>query len=321
MNHPTVSEDPLRYAILGTGALGGFYGGLLAKCGAEVHFLARSDVEQLRTQGLQVDTPLGDFRLPSVRCYATSQEMPTVDVVIVAWKSTDNAALADALLCVCDAQSSVLVLQNGWDVEREAAELVGPERVLGGCCFLCSNKVGPGHIVHLDYGRIAFGEYAPELRGIITPRMQRIASDFAAAGIEAQPAADLRSVRWRKLMWNIPFNGLSVVLQADTQQIMSDPAAAGLAEELMREVRKAARACGFPIEEQHIDKMLSDTRQMAPYDSSMLLDYRRRKPMEVEAIFGNPVRAAVAAGYRPARIEMLYQQLCFLDRLHHVHPG
>ncbi len=80
--------------------------------------------------------------------------MPKVDVAIVAWKSTANAALADALPHVLKDDGCVLVLQNGWDVERDAAHLVGAERVLGGCCFLCSNKVGPGHIHHLDYGRL-----------------------------------------------------------------------------------------------------------------------------------------------------------------------
>ncbi len=84
------------------------------------------------------------------------------------------------------------MLQNGWDVERDAAQLVGAERVLGGCCFLCSNKVGPGHIHHLDYGRIAFGEYAPLLSGSITPRMRVIESDFQrAAGVEITATEDL----------------------------------------------------------------------------------------------------------------------------------
>ncbi len=191
--------------------------------------------------------------------------------------------------------SCVLVLQNGWDVERDAAELVGAERVLGGCCFLCSNKIGPGHIHHLDYGRITFGEYAPLLSGSITKRMQTIAADFTSACIDIVPTEDLRQTRWAKLMWNIPFNGLSVVLNALTDRIMALPETASLAEALMREVQSIAAACGSAIPDSMITKLLDDTRKMVPYASSMLLDYQNRRPMEIEAIFGNPLRAAQAA--------------------------
>ncbi len=301
------------YAVLGTGALGGLYGGLLANAGFDVHFLLRSDFSQVQQHGLQVDTPLGDFHLSQPHVYGHFSDMPQVDVVLVCWKVTQNHSLRAALEHLCHAGSIVFVLQNGLDVERVAAEVVGEQRVLGGCCFLCSNKVGPGHIHHLDHGRIVFGEYSDALSGKITPRMNVIAAEFQAARMDIVPAADLRAVRWRKLMWNIPYNGLSVVLDADTSQLMSHAETALLVEELMVEVRHSAHACGKEIEESNIAKMLADTRLMVPYASSMLLDYRQRRPMEVEAIFGNPLRAALAAGFRPAKIEMLYRQLCYLN--------
>jgi 2-dehydropantoate 2-reductase len=302
-----------RYAVLGTGALGGLYGGLLAHAGFDVHFLMRSDCEFTREHGLRVDTPLGNFHLPHPQVYGQVDEMPTVDVVLVCWKTTQNGSLRQALDHLCGPDTIVLVLQNGWDIERDAADIVGENRVLGGCCFLCSNKIGPGHIHHLDYGRIVFGEYSSAFAGEITPRMRQIAAEFQQARIDMQAAADLRAVRWRKLMWNIPYNGLSVVLDADTQQLMGNPQTARLAEELMMEVRESARACGIEIEADHMTKMLADTRKMVPYASSMLLDYRSHRPMEVEAIFGNPLRAAIAAGYRPSKIEMLYRQLAYLN--------
>ncbi len=308
------SNNNLSYAVLGTGALGGLYGGLLARSGKQVHFLVRSDFEHVRQQGLKIESPLGDFHLPHISCFHAAKDLPAVDVVIVAWKTIENAALPATLALVCGPDTIVLVLQNGWDVERETAECVGAERVLGGCCFLCCNKVGPGKIQHLDYGRIVFGEYDRSLSGSITPRMATIAEDFQGAGIDMQPTTDLRNARWRKLMWNIPFNGLSVVLNADTDSIMRDSAAAEMAEALMREVRLAAEHCGSHIEAEFVDKLLDDTRHMVPYDSSMRLDYRARRPIEVEAIFGSPLRAAWAVGHHPPRIEMLYRQLCFLDR-------
>ncbi|MBX3421104.1 MAG: putative 2-dehydropantoate 2-reductase [Pirellulaceae bacterium] len=307
----------MSYAILGVGAVGGLYGGLLAQAGFDVHFVARSDVDHMRQHGLRVESPLGDFHLREVQVYGAAQEIPQVDCAVVCWKSTDNHHLSELLPRVCGPESIVLVLQNGLDVERAAADLVGADRVLGGCCFLCSNKIGPGHIRHLDYGRIAFGEYAPagHLSGVarITSRMQRIAADFMAAGIEIAAQENLHEVRWKKLAWNIPFNGLSVVLNSDTEAIMNNPLVRQLAEELMIEVAASAAACGVQVTREHIDQMLEYTQNMVPYASSMLLDYQAKRPLELEAIFGNPIRFAQAGGYQPARIDMLYRQLSFLD--------
>ena len=310
------NEQIKRVAILGTGALGGFYGGLLAKAGCDVHFLLNSDFEHVQAHGLKVDTPLGDFHLPQVQAYGRPEDMPKADLAVVAWKTTvDERVLSDVLNNVCGSETIVLVLQNGLDVEEQAASIVGPERVLGGCAFLCSNKIGPGHIRHLDYGAIAFGEYSSTLRGEVSERMKHIAELFQGCGIDMRPSENLLEVRWKKLAWNIPFNGLSVVLSADTQQIMEDPASRELAEDLMVEVKNSAAANGIEISEKHIQKMLDDTSAMVPYDSSMRVDFVQRRPIEVEAIFGNPLRAAKKAGYEPRKIEMLYQQLCFADRL------
>lgn len=301
------------YAILGTGALGGLYGGLLANNGIDVHFLARSDYEYIRQNGLKVESPLGDFQLPHPNVYVDACEMPKVDVAIVAWKVTSNKALHDSLSAVCRPDTIVLVLQNGYDIERDSANVVGADQVLGGCCFLCCNKVGPGHIRHLDYGRIAFGEYGDRYRGSVTERMKSIESDFRGSGIEITGHDDLRSVRWKKLVWNVPFNGLSVALGVNTQIIMENEASRNLAELLMWDVCAAAKACGTEVPADHVSKMLSDTRKMVPYDSSMALDFRARRPIEVEAIFGNPLRAAQNAGFHAKFIEMLYHQLRFLD--------
>jgi 2-dehydropantoate 2-reductase len=187
---------------------------------------------------------------------------------------------------------------------------MGDGCVLGGTCFLCSNKVGPGHIKHLDYGKVAIGEFA---RGGISERMRLIEADFQRAGIQIELNSDLLTMRWKKLMWNIPFNGLSVTLDARTDAIMRDPHSAALAEAVMREVLAAARACGQQIADEFLDRMLADTRKMIPYDSSMKLDFNAGRPMEIEALYGNPVRAAEAAGFDPVLIRSLYRQLKFLE--------
>jgi 2-dehydropantoate 2-reductase len=301
-----------RYAIIGTGALGGLYGGMLANAGFEVHFLLRSDFDHVREHGLQVQSIWGDFHLRQVHCHRSPDTLPACDVTIVALKTTHNHLLNDLLSAPTRGGGDVLVLQNGLDVEADAAAIVGADRVLGGCCFLCSNKIGPGHIQHLDFGRIVFGEYQVRQTGV-SERAQRICDDLVAAGIDAQTTDDLYMVRWRKLMWNIPFNGLSVVLNASTKEIVEHPASETLAYAIIREVHAAACACGAAVPEEMVETTMESTRRMVPYDSSMRLDYLHKRPMEVESIFASPLRVAQQHGVAMPRVEMLCQELQFFD--------
>ncbi|TWU47929.1 putative 2-dehydropantoate 2-reductase [Rubripirellula reticaptiva] len=302
-----------RYAVVGAGALGGLYGGLLARAGFEVHFLLNRDYDHVVANGLRVDTRLGDFHLQDVHAHASVETMPPCDVTIVGLKTTKNGLLKDLLPSPTREGGVVLVLQNGLHSEADTAAVVGPERVLGGCCFLCSNKVGPGHIKHVDQGRVVFGEYGDHAIDV-TPRVQRIADEMVSAGIDAHATGNLPMTRWKKLMWNIPFNGLSVALNASTKEIVDDPDALELAETIVREVHAAAAACGVNVAEKAIAATIDVTKEMVPYDSSMRLDFLAKRPMEVEAILGNPIRAAKAVGFTMPHVETLYRELKFLDR-------
>ncbi|QDS95319.1 2-dehydropantoate 2-reductase [Roseimaritima multifibrata] len=303
------------FAIIGSGALGGLYGAMLARAGFDVHFLFHSDAEHVRQNGLQIDSKNGDFHLDSVNVYDDPEAMPACDVTILALKTTNNHLLRDLLPGPTGTGGTVLVLQNGLNVEVETAAIVGPGRVLGGCCFLCSNKVGKGHIRHLDYGRIVFGRYTPidAPPPGIDAYTQSLADELQSAGIDAQPTPDLWQARWRKLMWNIPFNGLSVVLDASTKQLIEDEHACHLATDLMQEVANASEATGRPQPDDAIEKTIDHTRHMVPYDSSMRLDYLSGRPMEIEAILGNPIRMAAGAGLKLPKVEMLYHQLHYLQ--------
>lgn len=319
----------MRYAILGSGAVGGLYGGLLAHAGHEVHFLLHSDYEHVAEHGLRIDSVRGNFALSHPLIYREVADMPACDVVIVALKSTHNQLLAEALPRLVSEHGVVLSLQNGLDVEADATAAVPNHGVLGGCCFLCSNKVGPGHIRHLDYGRIVFGVYeragqSSSLSQSTRALGQRILADMIGAGIDAQWTDDLAAARWRKLMWNIPFNGLSVVLDAATDEIMSSPAARELADTLIREVYRGATYCGVSIDEKAIETTMQHTETMVPYDSSMRLDFLHGRAMEVDAIFSSPLRAVAQqqllleqAGEKSSHpmpsVAMLRQQLQFLD--------
>lgn len=310
-----------RYAVLGTGALGGFYGAKLQQAGFDVHFLLHSDYEQVRQKGLWVQSCWGDFHLPQVKAHASVMDMPACTGVIVALKATQNALLPQLIPPVLAESGVVILLQNGLGVEPEIAEYVGPERVIGGLCFISSNKVGPGHIHHLDYGSILLAQYGPDYAAQgIPPRLEQVQADFQQAGIPTSLSPDLMMARWQKLVWNIPFNGLSVVFNANTQQMIGDPEARVLAETLMQEVVQGAAACDRHIPDSVIEQMLANTEKMAPYRTSMKIDYERKRPLELQAIFANPLRYARQAGIHLPRIEMLHRQLQVLDRLNRGIP-
>ncbi len=305
----------MKFAIVGTGALGGFYGGLLAKQGEEVHFLLNSDVDFVREYGLRVDSKLGDFHIPNVNAYSSVEEMPKSDCIIVALKSTQNHLLEKLIPPLMHQDSVVLVLQNGLHVEQRAREVAGEGRVAGGCCFLCSNKVGPGHIKHLDYGRILMGPYHGMNDDEAGPSMEvlnSICAKFQQTGLDCATTPSLSLARWRKLMWNIPFNGLSVVLNSSTDSLMRHPYSRALAESVMQEVRDTALACGHEIEQEFVTYMMEHTDEMVPYDSSMRLDFLAGRPIEVEAIYGNALRAAARKQVNAPQIHMLYRQLHYL---------
>ena len=280
------------------------------------------DYDVVRQHGLTVESPEGNFVLPRVYAYHNADKMPPCDVVIVALKTTQNHLLPELLPPVLDKNGVVLLLQNGLGIEAEVAQIVGRDRILSGLCFICSNKVGAGHIRHLDYGKVTLGDYDDDLQPKgITTRMSQIAEDFATAHLAAELEPDLLLVRWRKLLWNVPFNSLSVVLNATTAEMMADAGIRQLAQALMQETLTTANTQAEQVTPQRdralsadlIDKMLTMTAKMEPYRTSMKIDYDQQRPLEVEAILGNPLRIAQRLSVPTPHMTTLYQQLKFLD--------
>lgn len=299
------------YAIIGTGALGGYYGARLHHAGCEVHFLLHSDYDHVRQHGLICESKDGDFSIAKPNAYRKATDMPKCDVVCVCLKTTQNHLLAELLPPVLKDAGAVLVMQNGLGVEEQVAGIVNATRVMGCLCFICSYKIAPGHVQHLDYGMIALGEFATHG---ISDRMRAIGSDFERAGIPVQLTDNLAVARWQKLVWNIPYNGLTTILGADTAVLMADPHTRPLIEQIMWEVVADARACGVPLNDEIVGRMLRNTETTRPYRTSMQIDFEEHRLMEVETMFGNPLRAAQTAGVKSPLLETLYRQLQFLNQ-------
>lgn len=302
-----------RYAILGTGAIGGFYGAHLHQAGLEVHFLLHSDYAHVRENGLRIDSADRTLIVHPIHAHATVDTMPPCDVVLVSLKTTNNHLLSDLLPKPLAKNGVPLMLQNGIGSEDQAAAIVGNRPILGGLAFIAASKIGPGRIKHVDYSEVMLGEYrADGSPSGITPLVEQVAADFIAAGIPTSCAEDLLLARWKKLVWNVPYNALSVILNATTDQLMNTPATRALVEDLMREVLAGAAACGKHIDESFIQKMLKHTDEMRPYKPSMKMDYDAKRPLEIDAIYARPLAAAQAAGAQCPRTETLMRALSFL---------
>ena len=299
----------IKYGVIGTGALGGFYGGMLAKTGHEVHFLFRSDYEFVREKGLRVDSILGDFHLNKVNAYRTTDDMPKCDVVLVCMKTTGNKHLAELLKPVLHSKSVVVLMQNGLGLEEDLALELPKTSIAGGLAFICSNKIGPGHIAHLDFGKLIIGSHNLANCEIL----EKVISNFQLSGINIELAPDLKFARWQKLVWNVPFNGMTVVLNTTTDQLMASEEARELSRELMLEVIRGANACGVPLKESLAQQMIDMTIRMKPYAPSMKLDYDYRRPLEIAYIYSRPIETARKAGFEMHKVAMLEKQLRFVQ--------
>lgn len=318
-----------RIAIVGCGALGSYYGARLSRAGHDVRFLLRSDYEAVRTSGVRIVGPDGEFTAqPGVA--RDPVEIGPCDLVLIGLKTTANGAFPRLLGPLVGPETAFLTLQNGLGNEETLADLWGPTRVLGGLCFVCLNRIAPGVIHHLAHGRIVMGEYQRPR----SPRSGQIAAWFRAAGVACEEVDNLEQAHWEKLVWNIPFNGLGVASAAGlpavlagrvpkdqplgpclpTDVLLGDARWTALVWELMQETIRAARAQGLAVPGSAADDQMRNTREMGSYRASTLIDFERGLPLEIESLFAEPLRRAQAAGVPTPRLAALHAVLAQLGR-------
>lgn len=299
----------MRYGVVGTGAVGGYFGGLLAKAGREVHFLLHSDYDHVRRYGLRVDSVDGDFTLNNINVYDRTSAMPKCDVVLVAMKTTSNGMLATMLPPLLHERTLVILIQNGIGVEEDVQKMLPGARLAAGLAYICTTKIGPGHICHQSNGRMSIGDYSCGDGAFI----DSVVADMTAAGLRVNSVGH-DEARWKKAVWNMPFNGMTVVMNADCAGLIGCRATECLILEMMREVVGAACACGVKgVDESYAMKMLDMTRHMPSYSSSMKVDYDNGRPMETLYLYSRPIEIAAAHGFRMPLLGMLAAQLEFMD--------
>ena len=311
-----VAGERHSVAIIGAGAVGSYYGARLAQAGHDVRFLMRRDYDAVRANGLRILSVDGDFTLDRPTVVRSSEEIGPVDWVLCALKATSIEA-APELVGPCVGETTrILALMNGLGVEERFAGWFGGERVFGGLAFTCLNRGEPGTVHHLDYGPVTIGHFDNE-----AAEFELAAALWKDAKVEVSTSTSLLRARWEKLCWNIPFNGLAVTAGGvTTDRILAAPDLREAARAVMREVVAAGNADLAAHGEQEridghavVERMFELTDAMAAYRPSTMIDFVERRPMEVEAIFGEPVRRASTLGIETPYMALLAGQMRALD--------
>lgn len=293
-------------AIVGSGAIGLYYGGRLAEAGVDVKFLARSDYDQLSEFGLEVESVTGNFHLTGISVFKKPEDIGPVDLVIVAWKATANDALTSVLPPLMHEHTQVLTLQNGLGNCERIAEIVGADSVLAGLCFVCINRIAPGTISHTAGGRMTIGKFSKPT----SDHAETIAQRFQEAKIPAKAVDDLAKAQWEKLIWNIPFNGLAVAEGGVTTDVLlADPIIESEIRTLMQEVIAAAAAQGIQLDPNLIESNIERTRPMGPYQPSTMIDFVEGRELELGPIWEEPLRRAKEVGVETPALENLLKRI------------
>jgi 2-dehydropantoate 2-reductase len=301
----------MKFAILGAGAVGGYYGARLAQSGQDVTFIARgAHLKAIRDRGLEIRSPaLGGFTVRARAQEDTSQVGP-VDVVIVAVKAYDNATALQLVRPMLGEETTVLSMQNGVDSADELAALVGERTVLGGTTYIATALTAPGVIEQTGtHRRIVFGEVFGDLPRM-TDRVQRLHEAFAAADIQSEAVGDGRIPVWEKFVFLVSLAGFTGAARLPIGPVWSDETIRAQFLEGCREVERLARAEGVPVAEDIIDRIAGYIQGIPPsMRSSLLIDLAQGKPIEVESLHGSVVRRAARVGVPVPIMSTLYAVL------------
>jgi 2-dehydropantoate 2-reductase len=236
--------------------------------------------------------------------------MPKCDVVLVGLKTVNEHLLPELLGPLLKKNTLVVLIQNGLGVEADVQKMLPDQPLAAGLAFICASKTSPGVVDHQDYGSINIGNYSCKSKR----KMSMLIRDFKSAGIKVGEV-EYNEARWKKAVWNLPFNGLSVVLDTPTDRLLTEKATRALVYDLMMEVIGAAQACGVEtLTSDFADQMMAMTESMSPYLPSMKLDYDHHRPMEIYYLYTHPIEIARQAGFDMPKLAMLEAELKFREQ-------
>ena len=300
----------MKFAIFGTGGVGGYFGGRLAEAGEDVTFIARgAHLDAIRRNGLAVESVAGAFRVLPAKATDDPGTIGPVDAVVVAVKAWDVREAGAAMRPLVGPQTTVIPLENGVEAPDELAAILGEERVLIGLCKIWSNIKAPGIVRHRGVEpSLAFGER----NGGTSERVERLRETFRRAkSVTVETPADARVALWQKFVFIAPFSGVGSVTRSPAGAIRSSPETHAMLRESMRETQEVGRARGVPLSGDTFEKTLAFFDRSLPEDAtcSMQRDVQEGRPSELEYQTGAIVRLGREAGVPTPVNDFLYAAL------------
>ena len=300
----------MRICFIGAGAVGGFYGALLARQGHEVSFIARgAHLEAIRANGLKIVGPLGDF-VVKTRAESDSTRIGPVDAVVHTVKTYDNATAIPLITPLIGPGTVVLTLQNGVDSAEEIAAVIGEAATLGGSTYIATGIEAPGVIRPTGtHRRVVLGEYFNPAAEV-TPRVQALADVMKAADIHAEAVVDARDTVWEKFTYLAPFAAFTGAARLPIGPLWSDEYIQNMFLDAVMEVAAVARAHGVRLPADHRNRIFEYAIKLPPATrSSLLIDLSQGKRIEVEALQGSVVRRGRNVGVPTPIMNALYAVL------------
>lgn len=288
--------------ILGSGGIASLYGSMMQRKGFSVSLYVRRNSQEIAA-GIQVDSVWGNhFFVPENAFTEIDFSAYRPDLIISSLKALPEIRL-EKILKGLPEKIPVLLLQNGIGLEEEFSELFPKNPVFAGLAFVCSNRHSTVYVNHLDYGQITVSPF----RSSDMDLAEKIHALFKDSDVPCEISPDYRLARWKKLMWNVPFNPLSVLCGGvSTKEILDNPNTLSLVRKIMQEVLKTAHSLNIPLKDSQPEEFIEMTSRMKPYKTSMLLDFENRRPMEIDVILGNTLKFAGQAGLELPHINTMY---------------
>ena len=304
----------MKVLLVGAGAVGAYFGGRLAQAGAEVSVVVRSHWERIVQNGYQIDSVDGNFCFrPSQVLRSMKEYTDTPDWVIVATKVLPEIDLPVILRgALASKHTAVLLIQNGIGIEEPLLAAFPEHEIYSAVAYIGVTRIDPCHLNHQGVHRLIFGRCDGQPP---SEKAAGLAQAWCSVGVEARAVDDIRYFRWKKLLWNTPFNPVSVIGGGlNTRELTDGGEIEALCADIMAEVAAVAAAEGVKLEPELLEETMVYTRSFPPYKTSMLVDFEAGRPMEVEAIVGNVLRRARCHGVETPKLQAIYALLGALNR-------
>lgn len=274
----------MKIAIMGTGGMGGYIGGQLAKAGREVSFIARGEhLKAIQEHGLRVESTFGDFEINPAQVTDNPEEIGQVDLILFCVKAYDAIEAAKLISPMIGPNTTILPVLNGIEHINWLKELCGSEHVLGGVAVILANIRKPGVIKHAAFNSLDFGELA----GGISNRCETIQQLLAVNEIEVKAVPNIMEQMWWKFCGMCGVGGVFAVMRGDKERIFNFKETQSLIRQAITEVVRVAQAKGYPLSDSVPEDILSGISGAPPqYKPSILVDLEKGKRLELEALNG-----------------------------------